>query len=218
MRVFAVTLSLLNLLFGLTAFANPICIDALKSKILPRVLFNSSNHYKQRDMKVIAERMGFEIGFVDQSIHEIDSDPISIVVHKASHFNFEEPVIVEDSSLFIEGEVGPGPLVKWQMPVVRRNFGKRATWVVYVAYARMGLVYVAKSEIHGVLVKRATDPKDGFSPLFVPDGSDLTLDQLNEDERFNPRFEAIQKLLKMDVVYVGPILQNWAGPFQPAEN
>lgn len=61
---------------------------------------------------------------------EIVSDPLSVAIHKASQLG--EYVIVEDTSLDIEGEQ-VGINVKWMMNSLTNFVGKRALWNVYLA-------------------------------------------------------------------------------------
>ena len=63
-------------------------------------------------------------------MREIVADPLSVVIHKASELG--EYVIVEDTSLDIEGEQ-VGINVKWMLDSLTDFIGKKALWNVYLA-------------------------------------------------------------------------------------
>ena len=143
---------------------------------------------------------------------EIQSDDVAKVARFASidaAKQYERPLIVEDTGLFIDALGGfPGPYASF----VSRSIGpeailrllmgweeeeRRATFRSAVAYCEpLGVPRVFRGSILGAIAKTAAGRAGfGFDPIFIPAGRSLTLAQLSIDEkcRISHRAEAVKK-------------------------
>lgn len=149
-----------------------------------------------------------------RDLREIDSDPISVVVQKASQFRpLEEGTqyFVEDSSLSIEGVDDFGVNVRWHVHTIAEHIGKRATWTAYLAFRKGNQVYVYKGVTSGIIVEpRGNFP--GFSPYLLPDGETETLAEGNY--KVSARLDAFNNWKNGNVYTIRPVILKWNGPFQ----
>lgn len=105
---------------------------------------------------------------LQKDVREIVADPLSVVIHKASQLG--EYVIVEDTSLDIEGEQ-VGINVKWMLDSLTNFIGKKALWNVYLAilvefsfvyYIQIeGKVHIYRGQIIGKIVNPRGDSNFG---------------------------------------------------------
>ena len=178
---------------------------------MKKIYFATGNEDKLREVRaILADK--FQIHCLNVDLPEIQSlDPREIAEFKAKtafeKFNF--PVLVEDTSLFIEDWKGlPGPFIKWFLKTMGiegiikmvNNFNSRR------AYATVVFVYCNKNGIQtfsGSLNGRIADKprgkrNSGWDPIFIPDGYSKTLAEMTFEEKnkISHRQNALKKLLK----------------------
>lgn len=171
---------------------------------------NTSNPGKLHEFRRLFAKHGINLHSTEIDLKEIKADPITVVVHKASQVG--EHVIVDDSSLDIEGaEVGID--VKWVLHHLPEFVERKARWVVLLAYREGEWVYVFEGRVHGQIVPPRGKEGFGFDPLFLPDGTDLTLAQEKPDA-VNARAKAVDSLIAEKYTAKKPPIKHWNGPWQ----
>ncbi len=143
-------------------------------------------------------------------LQEVDTDPITVVVHKASTVG--ENILVEDTSLEVEG-ADVGVNVRWLMDRLPEFIGKKATARVLIAFAHEKQVYVYEGKVHGKIVEAHGTNGFGFDPIFMPDGSDKTFAEAKPKEQ-NPRALAVKNLFRGQPIAIKPIMLEWHGKWQ----
>jgi XTP/dITP diphosphohydrolase len=126
--------------------------------------------------------------FTSLEIDEIDADPISVVVHKASMVG--SGVLVDDTSLDVEG-AKVGIHVKWLKDTLVDYLGKKATMRVLLAYREGDQVYVYAGETLGHIATPVAKSNKafGFDPVFMPDGANKTFAE-DKPDTLHPRAKA----------------------------
>lgn len=94
-------------------------------------------------------KTGWKLDFSNEDLNEIDASALEVVVHKASQM--PDHVIVDDTSLDIEGE-NIVINIKYHIDQLDQFIGKKANWVVLLAYKEKNKVYVFEGKIHGTIV------------------------------------------------------------------
>ncbi len=171
---------------------------------------NTSNPGKQEEFKRLFAKHNVHLSISTIDLKEIDSDPITVMTHKASQL--DEFILTEDTSLAIEGaEIGIN--VRWLIQHLQTYVGRKAIWTVYLAYRLKNDVLIYKGEIKGAIVSATGEEGFGFDPVFLPDGASKTLAQVKSDE-FNARALAIDALLKKKEFMTVKAIHHWDGPWQ----
>jgi XTP/dITP diphosphohydrolase len=171
---------------------------------------NTSNPGKLHEFRRLFAKHGMALNATEIDLKEIKAEPVTVVVHKASQVG--EHVIVDDSSLDIEGaEVGID--VKWVLHHLPEFAGRKAQWVVLLAYREGEWVYVFEGVIHGQIVPPRGKEGFGFDPVFLPDGAEFTLAQ-EKPEAVNARALAVDALFEGTYIAKKPPIVNWNGPWQ----
>ena len=171
---------------------------------------NTSNQGKLKEFERLFAKYGITLKATKQDLREIDADPVTVVVHKAS--GLEAGIIVEDTSLEIEGE-SIGVNVRWLLDYLSHHLGKKAVWKTLLAYEKDGRIYVFEGVVHGTLIFPRGEDGFGFDPYFLPDGSTQTLAEAKPDE-VNARAKAVEALVhKRPLCAVDPITE-WEGLWQ----
>lgn len=171
---------------------------------------NTSNRGKQKEFQALFKKHGADLEISEIPLDEIDSDPLTVITHKASQL--EEGIIVDDTVLDIE-EVSVGIHVKWLLEHLEQYIGHKACWNVFLAYRQKGLVYIYKGEVHGMIVPSQGLEGFGFDPIFKPEGCTKTLAQSKSDE-VNARALAVDALLQGKVYQTRNMITEWNGPWQ----
>ena len=128
------------------------------------------------------------------------------------HLQVGEGVIVEDTSLEIEG-ASVGIHVRWLLDHLSEYVGRKAVWTVLLAYRKGELVFIYRGQVSGVIVAPRGDSGFGFDPVFLPDGATDTLAQSKPD-RFNARAKAVQALVQNHLFATRSPIEKWDGPWQ----
>lgn len=170
---------------------------------------NTSNPNKQREFTQFLKDLDFDATFTNQDLREIDSDPVSVVVHKASQF--DEPVLVEDTSFDVDGE-DLGVNIKWKLDRVADLIGKRATWTILIGINDGNQVSVFRGQVFGTISEKRGEGF-GFDPYFVPDGCTKTLGE-DKPKDVSARWLALLAMKNGQVFSRNEFLKEWDGKFQ----
>lgn len=171
---------------------------------------NTSNRGKFEEFKRLFSRHGIDLKATHEDLKEIVADPVSVVANKAS--NAGELVLVEDTSLDIEGE-SVGIHIRALLQDLPRFIGKRALFRSLIAYREGDLVYIFSGEVQGTIVPARGREGFGFDPHFLPDGAVKTLGESKPDA-FNARAIAVNALVRGDHIKAVPAVKEWNGPWQ----
>ncbi len=153
------------------------------------------------------------VDHVKLDLEEIQSLNLEEIVEKKAKQAYEiikSPVLVEDVSLVYTALNGlPGPLIRWFLEqlgnaglcrlINHYNKDRSATAKVAYSYFDGNNLQIFTGEITGKIAAHPRGENDfGWSPVFIPDGSDKTLAEMTHDEyeNFSMRKIALQKLTK----------------------
>ncbi len=179
----------------------------------PMYKLNTGNPGKKKEFLALFQAQGAELTFTNQSVKEIVSSPIEVVVHKASQL--PEGVIVDDTSLDVEG-AAVGIDVRWLLEELPKYCGKKALWRVLLAHRKAdGKIYVYQGETRGEIVEARAKGKEGFGfdPIFLPEGCKKTLAE-EKPEAISARAKAIKALLDDRPIAIKSPIMTWTGQFQ----
>ena len=109
---------------------------------------NTSNQGKLLEFKSLFADYGYDLEVTQLDLKEVDAHPVTVVGEKASQV--DEGVMIEDTSLEIEG-AAVGVNIRWLFDHLSDFIGKKATWVVLLAY-RLGKVRIYEGKVSGVIV------------------------------------------------------------------
>lgn len=174
------------------------------------VYLNTSNKGKYEEFQRLFSLHGAVLVASDKDLEEIDADPISVAVHKASSLG--EGYLVEDTSLDIEGE-DVGVNIRWLKDNLPQSIGKKAIWTVLLAIQDEGKVQLFQGKVSGKIVQSAGEGGFGFDPYFMPEGETQTLAQAKPD-RANARALAVEAYFKGEVFAEKKPIVNWQGAWQ----
>lgn len=174
------------------------------------ILINTSNNKKLDELKRLFKTYNIEVKATTIDIQEIDSDPLSVVLHKVSQVN--DNILVEDVSLEIENS-DIGVNIKWSLDKLESLKGRRAKFIIMLARRQGNEAIVYKGEVSGEIVERKGNNDFGFDAYFKPLGSIKTLAESKED-CYNARAIAVKSYVENNVFYKGTIITNWAGSWQ----
>lgn len=146
---------------------------------------------------------------------EPDADIVTVAVHKA--LGLLPGHAAEDTALWVDGE-DVGVNVRWLMDRISCLAGKTAVWSVAVGLRTEDSVEVYRGDIRGTLVETRGNGF-GFDPWFLPDGSSLTLaelDRAGQKDGFSARRLAAEALVSHAPAAVFPVaaIAPWTGPWQ----
>jgi inosine triphosphate pyrophosphatase len=165
--------------------------------------------------KYFAKMVGLNIPHIKVDVDEIQSINLNdIVEHKAKQA-FElvrKPVIVEDTKLSFNALGGlPGPFIKWFLDelgteglckILNSYDDRSAVAGAAIAYYDGKTLEIFDRELLGTIADEpAGDSEFGWNSVFIPEGSDITLGQMDDTEfrkyyaRIKP-FDAIADFLK----------------------
>jgi len=133
---------------------------------------------------------------LDIDLDEIQElDPHIIIKHKLKEamVSQEGVFIVEDTSLYVDSMNGlPGPLIKWFLNAigVDKLFSllnalgpTRATAKTVIGYCDDGKIKYFEGSLHGSIVAPRGHRDFGWDPLFLPDGHDKTLAEMDASKK-----------------------------------
>ena len=180
------------------------------------IKINTSNSGKRAEFERAVLAAGRKAEFTSRDLREVDADDLTVIVHKASQFGPKDRVVVEDTSLWVEG-ADVGINVRWLLQNLDRHKGKRARWTVNLAYRVDSSIYVYQVELSGRIVEARGDGF-GFDPVFLPDGETKTLAESKPDQ-FNLRATALRKMMAGEnPQFVRDVIVDWTGPWQESDH
>lgn len=189
------------------------CAVDYKEIIPMKWKLNTSNPGKFEEFKRLFAQNGSDLDASHIDLEEIDADPIQVVAHKASQL--EEGVIVEDTSLDIEGAT-VGVNIRWLLDNLTEYKGRKAEWTVFLAVRKGDIVDIYKGSVSGIIVAPNGENGFGFDPVFLPEGATQTL-AISKPDAFNARAKAVKALVTGDLFTTHPAMKNWDGPWQKHE-
>lgn len=171
---------------------------------------NTSNLGKFEEFKRLFAQNGSVLEASHFDLKEIDANPLEVVAHKASQL--AENLLVEDTILDIE-EASVGINIRWLLEHLSEYKGRKAEWIVLLAYRQGKAVNIYRGSLTGTIVSPRGEGGFGFDPVFLPEGATKTLAESKPD-LFNARAKAVEALLKGDIFAKHPIIEKWDGPWQ----
>lgn len=174
------------------------------------LILNTSNPGKLAEFKRLFSLHGFSLEAQQNDLPEIDADPITVVIHKASQLKDE--ILVEDTSLEIE-EVHCGIHVRWQLENLTQYVGKKATWKTLLAYQKKGNIFVFEGTVNGTIVLPQGKGGFGFDPFFLPENATKTLAETKPDT-VNARAKAVEAFIQGKILCIAAPIREWKGPWQ----
>ena len=173
-------------------------------------VLNTGNKGKLREFVSLFAKHGASLVAREIDVKEIQADPVSVVVHKAGQAG--EEVLVEDTSLEIEGE-NVGINVRWMLEHLFSFIGRKAVWRVLLAYLKNHTVYVYEGKTEGMIVSPRGEGGFGFDPVFLPHGSKQTLAEA-KPLQVDARAKAVSALFEQKPLIALPSITDWKGPWQ----
>lgn len=169
------------------------------------VYFVTGNDDKFREAKVLLP----ELERVEIDLPEEQSLDPELVIRKKLEVAIklhEGPIIVEDTSLYLDGLNGfPGPLIKWMLQAVGNSgiyelcqniHNNKAVARTVVGLYDGNIVQFFEGEIHGQIVKPYGNEGFGWDEIFRPDGLSETYAEMGDEFKpeFSMRTKAFTKL------------------------
>lgn len=175
---------------------------------------NTSNPSKIADYRDLMSRHGLILaGQSRADLREVDADPLTVLVHKASQFDHDW-VLVDDGSFEVEGcDIGVN--IRWLVDALPGLAGRPASMQVMVGFRERGQIIVSQGLVTGFVVAPRGEGPAGFSvlPYFQPNGRTHTLAE-HRDDAVNPRAQAVGALARGDFVAIAQPITTWDGPWQ----
>jgi XTP/dITP diphosphohydrolase len=171
---------------------------------------NTSNRGKQLEFQQLFADHGIELLISSRDLPEIAGSPLEVIAHKASQL--EEGVLVEDSSLHVEGS-DVGIHVRWLIDQLPEYVGKRAYWEVLLAYRCNEGVAIFRGMVEGEIVPQRGTGGFGFDPFFQPLGYSTTFAE-EKPQAANARALAVAALVRGERYCTVAPLTDWKGPWQ----
>jgi len=172
---------------------------------------STSNQNKIKEFK---RMLGNEITIIEGAdIKEVNGTMDEVIIHKA--IDAGEDMLVEDTILIIDGKEVVD--IRWNQADKLKN-AKKAQWVVSLGYNSGSFIYVYRGIINGIIVEPLGEGF-GFDPYFLPDGSDITLAQLEAEgnkDKFSARSMALFYLKHKNYSFIRDIKNTpaWTGTYQ----
>jgi XTP/dITP diphosphohydrolase len=171
---------------------------------------NTSHPGKLKEFQSLFLKYGITLEASHIDLREIESDPISVIAHKASQL--EDYVLTDDTSLDIEG-VAVGINVKWFLNHLFEYEGKTSIWTTLLAYKCKDKVYIYRGQVEGIIVPKSGHEGFGFDSVFRPIGSSYTLAQ-DKPDHVNARAKAVEALVKDQIFQIVNTIDQWKGSWQ----
>jgi guanylate kinase/inosine/xanthosine triphosphate pyrophosphatase family protein len=145
---------------------------------------------------------------------EVVGDPKTVIIHKAAlaYKVWGKPVIVEDTTLHIEGmSLEDASNIKWMVDDLPDHVGKKAVERVSIAYADGTNVYAYVGRTDGKLVTRRGTKGFAHDFYFMPKGSTKTY---AEEKKISSRTKAIEKFVADKPDFAVDMPEDWTGAWQ----
>lgn len=171
---------------------------------------NTSNKNKEKELRCLFSKHGISLNITSIDLKEIEADPLTVAVHKASQLN--DRVIIEDTSLEIDGiEIGVNLRKKFEYLTqhIDEYIGKKAVWTVILAYKEKNQVYLYKGAVAGKFV--LANGENDFD--FIPEGAETTYTE-DKPECFDSRALAVKAFIEQKPTMIRPAIFKWYGHWQ----
>lgn len=150
---------------------------------MKRVTFATSNKHKFREAESVLKAYSVKIVHANVSFPEIRADECSTVARSTATTAFEqlrEPVIVEDSGLFVEASNGfPGTYSAWAykkigldglLKLMENEKNRKAEFVSAIAFTDGTKIETFEGKIKGeITLEKRGENGFGFDPVFIPE-------------------------------------------------
>lgn len=173
----------------------------------------TSNPNKLREFKELGLDLDIAPGI---DLKEVQGNINEVILHKAKDAG--PGLVVEDTVLLVNGEEVVD--IRWRVQEMAQQEGAEAAWVVSLGHNDGEFIRVYRGTIRGTLVNRV--PREGsfgFNPYFIPQGSELTLDELDvlgRKKHFSARAAAATDLMVNHHILKVALsdLPQWTGDYQ----
>jgi len=174
-----------------------------------KIKFATSNPYKVREGNLVGRKFGMEFVQIKQSYPEIRDEDVSRVAEEGARFVFDrvkEPVIVEDTGLFIEPLNGfPGSFSAFVfqkigndgiLKLLRGERNRKAKFISAIGYCDENGVKIFKGIVGGSIANEKKGGEGfGYDPIFIPINYKRTFaEDPDLKARISHRKRAFQKL------------------------
>jgi non-canonical purine NTP pyrophosphatase (RdgB/HAM1 family) len=171
-----------------------------------KIYFITGNKGKLEEaMSVIPEIEAKNIDLPE--LQEIDAKKIIEIKLAEAAKNFSDDLIVEDTSLYLEGMNGlPGSLIKWFVKTIGNDglvklantFGNKAEAKVWIGYLHLGKVEFFEGSINGKIVEPRGTNGFAWDTIFEVGGTGKTFAEMTAEEKnaISMRRIAFEKLRK----------------------
>jgi len=176
-----------------------------------KLYFITGNKNKFQEVKSILQENNIEVEQLELDLDEIqETDARKVIEHKMKEALKKKTgnFIIEDTSLYIKSLNGlPGPLIKWFM----QKLGNEGIWRVsdtkklgeekiseigkdledngaeaktIIGYSdSKGKIMFFEGSIKGKIVKPSGPTSFGWDPIFMPENSDKTFQEMSREEK-----------------------------------
>lgn len=178
----------------------------------------TGNKNKFNELNEIAKEYNIQLEMINLPKFEIQADTLEEIVKYSAALVYsmiKEPIILEDSGLFIEALNGfPGPYTKYVretigidgiLKLMKNVENRRAYFKTALAYADESEVRIFTGEVYGEISYEARGDKGfGFDPIFIPNGCKKTFAELDihEKNKYSHRSKAFRKFLEYYLSYL----------------
>ncbi|MEM3253046.1 MAG: XTP/dITP diphosphatase [Candidatus Micrarchaeaceae archaeon] len=159
--------------------------------------FVTSNRNKFEEIKLLGEKRGIKVNWLNQAKFEIQSYIIDSIAELGAIAAFSAllvPLIVEDTGLFIDSLNGfPGPYAAQVYKSVGLNGvlkllegarDRSARFETVICYASESDLKLFKGVTKGTIANSISNGRNfGYDPIFIPEGKEKTLAELGIDEK-----------------------------------
>ena len=158
---------------------------------LRRIIFASTNESKFNEIFLYLKTFNIELEFVRFESIEIQSnrlEDIALQKSKEAYGKIGQPLIVEDTGLFIDSLKGfPGPYSSFVLDTIGnqgildlllKKTKRSALFRSIVAYKDSNKHMTFSGDTKGTISEHITEGGWGYDPIFIPDGSTATYGQL----------------------------------------
>lgn len=175
------------------------------------MILQTSNKDKIREFKrIFGNELEIQNGY---DIKEVMGSMDEVILYKS--LDAGKNIIVEDTILTIDGKEVVD--IRWNQEDKLKN-AKKAQWIVSLAYNDGNTISVYRGIVNGIIVEPSINGF-GFDPYFLPDGSDITLSQLDKEGKkdlFSARVKALLNLKNDKAEFRKEIkdIPIWNGQYQ----
>lgn len=196
---------------------------------MDKIYFLTSNQKKAQDFL----QFGFGVKEFNQEIIEIKSPDVKeVALYKALDTGLDN-IVVEDTSLMVEGAHFWGTDIKHVYEEIQNNSqydNHRALWQVALCMKKQDKLFISVGDLHGQLKYPALDKGYHFERFFAVNLNNqlIQFENLTNEQKLNmsPRFKALRKMKKAIeskdyselIAIEQKKVQPWNGDYQQENN